>query len=114
MSPAGELVPLKRVLKICNVSRATLWRVSRSGVDGFPAATRKGGRLYWRAGEVEAVKLAIEAFEGRTAFDRKRKSERRRAEARRHSLARMKQTKVRGRRLRPAAKKDKQGDLFSA
>ncbi len=112
VSSGNELIPLKRILKVCDVSRATLWRVSR-GVKGFPEATTKGRRLFWREDEIEALKRAIATFEGRTAFDRARKTERRHAEARHHSLAAMKQVKLRGRRTRPSPKKPKQGDLFS-
>lgn len=111
MSSGDDLVPLKRVLKLCDVSRATLWRVSHA-VEGFPNATKRGRRLFWREDEIEGVKRAIAAFEGRTTFDRKRKSERRRAEARHQSLAAMKQAKLLGRRTRPPSKRPKQGDLF--
>lgn len=113
MSSDDEFVPLKRVLKICDVSRATLWRVSRSGTAGCPAATKRGGRLYWRGDELDAVKRALEAFEGRTVFDQKRRSARRRAETRHQSLAATKQSKIRGRRARSAVKKAVQDDLFS-
>lgn len=40
-----DLVPLKRVLQLCDVSRATLWRVSRAGIAGLPEPIKKGGRL---------------------------------------------------------------------
>lgn len=111
MTSDPDLTPLKRVLQLCDVSRATLWRVSRAGVEGFPAPTKKGGRLYWRIGELDALKAAIDKFEGRTAFDQKRKAARRRAESRHDALASLKRSKARARRPRPTAKA-RQGDLF--
>lgn len=113
MSSDDEWVPLKKVLQICNVSRATLWRVSRSGLEGFPKATRRGGRLYWREGEIEPVKQAIESFDGRTRFDQKRQSAKRRAETRHQSLAALKHARIRSKRVRALGKKPAQGDLFS-
>lgn len=58
----GQLVPLKLVLHMCNVSRATLWRVSRGGKKTFPAATKRGGRLYWRSEDIPSIQTAIEDF----------------------------------------------------
>ncbi|GIK49947.1 MAG: hypothetical protein BroJett013_26440 [Alphaproteobacteria bacterium] len=111
MAPDPETVPLKRVLQLCNVSRATLWRVSRAGVGGFPEPIKKGGRIYWRMDDLDALKSAIEKFEGRTIFDQRRRSARRRAESRRASLEALKRGKTRTRRPR-ASTKAKQADLF--
>ena len=112
MAPGNDLAPLKRVLQLGNVSRATLWRVSRAGVAGFPEPTKRGGRIYWRLDELEALKAAIERFEGRTAFDRRRASARRRVQMRLENLASLKRGKARVRRARRSSKAE-QGDLFS-
>ena len=106
-----DLVPLKRVLQLCDVSRATLWRVSRAGVEGFPEPVKKAGRLYWRTVEIDAITSAIQKFEGRNVFDQKRRLARRRAETRHAALAQLKRGKVR--RARTPARKQAQGDLFS-
>jgi predicted DNA-binding transcriptional regulator AlpA len=105
-----DLVPRKRVLEACGVSRATLWRVSRSGVESFPRAVKRGGRLYWREEDIEAIQQAIGDFEGRTAFDKQRQLGR--ARRRRASLLAMKSRKAKSPRVRSAAKDVAQGDLF--
>jgi predicted DNA-binding transcriptional regulator AlpA len=104
-----DLVPLKRVLQFCDVSRATLWRVSRAELEGFPEPIKKSGRIYWRLDDLDALKRAIEKFEGRTMFDQRRESARRRAEARCANLAALKRDKGRSRRPRARAI---QADLF--
>ncbi|MFN3463230.1 MAG: hypothetical protein ACK4X1_04055 [Terricaulis sp.] len=109
MAPGAD-IPLKRVLSLCNVSRATLWRVSRAGVAGFPPPTKKGGRLFWCISDLDALKAAIDKFEGRNAFDQKRRLAGRRAETRYAALAALKRGKVR--RARAPVKKQAQGDLF--
>lgn len=111
MAQDSETIPLKRVLQLCNVSRATLWRVSRAGVEGFPEPIKKGGRIYWRKVDLDALKCAMENFEGRTVFDRRRASARRRAETYHASLATLKRGKARTRRS-PASKTGRQADLF--
>lgn len=110
MPNGDDLVPLKRVLDACGVSRATLWRVSRSGVSGFPAGVKRGGRIYWSGADIETIKQAIEEFSGRTVFEQRRRVNR--AEKRRESLLAMKDAKVRGPRVRSIGKRSVQGDLF--
>ena len=70
-----DLIPLKRVAARLGVSRATLWRVSRS--THFPAPEKVLGRIYWRACDLAEMEAALDAFQGRSAFER----ERRRAKA---------------------------------
>jgi predicted DNA-binding transcriptional regulator AlpA len=70
-----DLIPLKRVAARLGVSRATFWRVSR-GAD-FPTPEKMLGRLYWRASDLAEMEAALDAFQGRSAFER----ERRRAKA---------------------------------
>lgn len=57
-----QLVPLKLVLHMCNVSRATLWRVSRADKKAFPSGIRRAGRLYWRSEDIASIQIAIEKF----------------------------------------------------
>lgn len=102
MSQGCDFLPLKRVLELIGVSRSTLWRVSGSGMDGFPRPQVRGRRLFWRQQEIPAISRCIEAFEGRNVFDRKKKNERRRRETQHAALAELKHTKVRGRRSRTA------------
>lgn len=73
----ADLVPLKRVAAELSVSRATLWRASRSNIPGFPAATKQRGRSFWRREDLPALEMALDVFQGRGAFER----------ARRHSKA---------------------------
>jgi predicted DNA-binding transcriptional regulator AlpA len=110
--PSDSLVPLKRVLEACAVSRATFWRVSRSGAAAFPAVVKRGGRLYWRSEDIEAIKEALRSFKGRTAFENGRAAAR--AEKRRQRLAAIKSAKARSRPPRAAAEASAQGDLFGA
>ena len=111
MAPDNDLVPLKRVLTLCNISRATLWRVSRAGVEGFPRATKQNGRIYWGKDQLAAIKDAISKFEGRTVFDQRRANARRAKERQRERLICGKEAKL-GRRRRASAKPLAQGDLF--
>jgi predicted DNA-binding transcriptional regulator AlpA len=106
------LVPLKRVLVICGISRATLWRAARAGIEGFPAATKKAGRLYWRESELADLKYAITEFDGRTAFDERRQAPKRQAEARHRELALLKVSRQRVRRVRKDAASSDGDDLF--
>ncbi|MBL8537950.1 MAG: hypothetical protein JNM59_11155 [Hyphomonadaceae bacterium] len=64
-------IPLKRIAARLGVSRATLWRVSRSGE--FPPARKIFGRLYWREGDLAAMERALDAFQGRSVFERERR-----------------------------------------
>jgi len=67
-----ELVPLKKVLGALGVSRATLWRVSRT-VPSFPSPTVVRSRVYWRASDLSVLKDAIASYSGRGAFERERR-----------------------------------------
>lgn len=113
MTPGDNFVPLKRVLQVCDVSRATLWRVSRDGAEAFPKPVRQGGRLYWRVEDLAAIKSAIMSFEGRTVFDRRRATARHRSEARCAELATLKRSKAKTRRRRASARAT-QADLFDS
>ncbi len=64
-------IPLKRIAARLGVSRATLWRVSRSGA--FPPACKILGRLYWREGDLAAMEAALDRFQGRSVFERARR-----------------------------------------
>lgn len=112
MSRGDDFLPLKRVLELIGVSRSTLWRVSGSGMDGFPKPQVRGRRLFWREDDIPAISRCVDAFEGRNVFDRKRKNERRRRETQHAALAELKHAKVRTRRSRAGGKKPMQGDLF--
>lgn len=93
------------------MSRATFWRASRS-IAAFPAAAKRGGRLYWRWEDIDAIKEALRDFEGRTAFESGRAAAR--AEKRRENLRAIKSAKVRRKRPRAAGEASDQGDLFGA
>ncbi len=69
----GEVIPLKQVAAELGVSRATLWRASRSGIAGFPAPTNQRGRTFWRREELSALEAALDVFRGRGAFERARR-----------------------------------------
>jgi predicted DNA-binding transcriptional regulator AlpA len=112
MSQDDDFLPLKRVLELIGVSRSTLWRVSGSGIDGFPKPKVHGRRLFWREKDIPAILRCIEAFEGRNVFDRKKKHERRRREKQYAVLTELRQPKSRARRGRGGQKKSSQGDLF--
>lgn len=66
-----ELIPLKRLTGRLGVSRATLWRVSRSA--GFPAPVKVLGRIYWRACDLPEMEAGLDRFQGRSAFERDRR-----------------------------------------
>jgi len=109
MPKDDEFLPLKRVVELAGVSRSTLWRVSRSGIDGFPKPEVRGRRLFWRRDDVALIKRCVEAFEGRSVFDRKKRRDRDRDQH--AALAELKKTKSqrarRDKKVRPT-----QGDLF--
>lgn len=69
--PSDDLIPLKRLAVRLGVSRATLWRVSRTAA--FPAPVRVLGRIYWRASDLPAMETALDRFQGRSAFERERR-----------------------------------------
>lgn len=103
-----DLIPLKRITARLGVSRATLWRVSRS--PGFPAPVKMLGRIYWRACDLPEMEASLDRYQGRSAFERER----------RHAKARQAVTKA----MAAAAKRSKcvrspinalaQPDLFGA
>jgi predicted DNA-binding transcriptional regulator AlpA len=105
-----DLVPLKRMLEALSVSRATFWRLSRSGAASFPAPVQRGGRLYWRPADIEAIRAALAEFRGRTEFERSRAGAR--AEQRCGSLLAARRARARARRVRVATPVGAQGDLF--
>ncbi len=110
-----ELIPLKRVLDKVGVSRATLWRASRSGMEGFAPPTIVRGRLYWKKMELPAIENALDDYQGRGAFDRQRQRDRRRTESRRQELLQVvaKSRRKKHRKVKGAADIVLQGDLFS-
>lgn len=112
MSHADDLLPLKRVLELTGVSRSTLWRVSESGMESFPQPLLRGRRLFWRREDLAAIKSCVEAFDGRSVFDRMKRNERRRRESQHAALTELKHAKVRSRRSKGGQKKPPQGDLF--
>jgi predicted DNA-binding transcriptional regulator AlpA len=69
-------LPLKAICEDLGVSRWTLWRAARSEIPDFPKPIKVGRQLYWRKAELDALEAALLRFEGRCAFDRKRKHER--------------------------------------
>ena len=70
-----ERVPLKLVAAKLGVSRATLWRVTRSSLPDFPAPLKHRGRVYWRSVDLPVLEAAYANFGGRTVFERDRKHE---------------------------------------
>lgn len=107
-----DLLPLKRVLELVGVSRSTLWRVSASGIEGFPRPKARGRRLFWREEDLPALRQCIDAFDGRTVFDRRKEHDRRRRKTQHAALAAQKRGKVRSRRPKSSPRKPAQGDLF--
>lgn len=103
-----DLIPLKRVSARLGVSRATLWRVSRS--PGFPAPQKVLGRIYWRACDLSEMEVALDRFQGRSAFER----ERRHAKARQAATKAMAAAAKKTRRVRSAISALAQPDLFGA
>lgn len=73
-----DLVPQKRVAAELGVSRSSLWRASRSAIPGFPPPVVLRGRVYWLRSDMPAVRVAMDRFQGRSAFEA----------ARRHAKAR--------------------------
>lgn len=56
------------------ISRWTLWRAARSDLPGFPEPVVVSRRVYWKKSDLGRLEDAIMFFEGRCAFDRKRKA----------------------------------------
>lgn len=73
---AEDYLSLQRVAYELAVSRWTLWRASRSDIEGFPAPYIVGRRTYWKKADLPALDLAMDFFQGRPVFDRKRKEAR--------------------------------------
>lgn len=71
-----DYLPLKAVVEDLGVSRWTLWRASRSGIAGYPKATKVGRQIFWKKSELDALEDALMRFEGRCVFDAKRQHER--------------------------------------
>ena len=90
-----ELVPLKKVLGALGVSRATLWRASKS-VASFPAPTLVGGRVYWRSNELGTLRDSLDAFRGRNAFEREQRFERLKAAKTNAAASRRSRSKLEG------------------
>ena len=98
-----DLLPLKRVAAQLGISRSSLWRASRSGIANFPAPTIIRKRVFWRPEDLEALRLAIDVYPGRKAFE----------EQRRYAGARVAAAAARGRRpKRLVAPAQMQPDLF--
>jgi predicted DNA-binding transcriptional regulator AlpA len=56
------------------VSRSTLWRASRSNLPDFPEPVIVSRQVYWKKSDLARLEDAMMFFEGRCAFDRKRKA----------------------------------------
>jgi predicted DNA-binding transcriptional regulator AlpA len=100
-----NLIPLKRVAAQLGVSRATLWRVSQS--RDFPSSVKVRGRVYWRMRDLAAMETALDAFQGRSAFERDQRQTKAR-EAVMKAMAAIKKSKRRSTTPSPL----KQLDLF--
>jgi hypothetical protein len=101
-----DLIPLKRIAARLGVSRATLWRVTRS--SGFPAPVKMLGRIYWRACDLPDMEAALDRFQGRSAFER----ERRHAKARQAATKAMAAVAKKPKRVRTPIGALAQPDLF--
>ena len=101
-----DLIPLKRIAARLGISRATLWRVSRT--PGFPPPVRMLGRIYWREPDLADMEAALDCFQGRSAFER----ERRRAKACQAATKARAAVARKSRRLRPTTNTLAQPDLF--
>jgi predicted DNA-binding transcriptional regulator AlpA len=66
-----DLIPLKRLPGQLGVSRATLWRVSKT--CGFPPPLKIRSRIFWRGADIEAMEAALDRFQGRSVFERERR-----------------------------------------
>ena len=103
-----DLIPLKRITAQLGVSRATLWRVSRS--VGFPPPFKMLGRVFWRRRDLSAVEAALDRFQGRGVFERERRHAKACKAVTRAMAAAIKQPK----RMRTTANALQQPDLFGA
>jgi hypothetical protein len=101
-----DLVPQKRIAAELGVSRSSLWRASRSAIPGFPPPVVLRARVYWLRTDLPALRLAMERFQGRKAFE----------EARRHGNARAALAEITGHKAkrRKQATERRQPDLFDA
>lgn len=114
MSDDDDLVPLKQVLEEVGVSRTTLWRALRSGIDGFPKPTAKSGRVFWKRSQIAALDAGLGAYKGRGQFDTRRQQQQAHRDLRRQMKAQA------PRKRRPPAEKpappghDGQGELFTS
>lgn len=68
-----DYMPLKAVADDLGVSRWTLWRAARSDIEDFPAPLIVRRRVYWKKSQLEALEAALLQYQGRCAFDRKRR-----------------------------------------
>jgi predicted DNA-binding transcriptional regulator AlpA len=103
-----DFIPLKRIAAQLGVSRATLWRVSRSA--GFPLPLKVLGRVFWRKRDLAAMEAALDRYQGRGAFER----ERRHAKACKAATSAMAAAFKQPKRLRTKANTLQQPDLFGA
>ena len=101
-----DLVPQKRVAAELGVSRSSLWRASRSAIPGFPSPVVLRARVYWVRSDLPALRIAMDRFQGRSAFEAER----------RHAKARAALAEATG--LKPKRRKQAsaipQPDLFDA
>lgn len=101
-----DLVPQKRIAAELGVSRSSLWRASRSSIPDFPAPVVLRARVYWLSTDLPALRLAMERFQGRKAFEKER----------RHAKVRAALVEAAG--LKPKRRKQatalRQPDLFDA
>ena len=101
----NDLIPLKRVADELGVSRATLWRATRSGISGFPAPTTIRRLVYWKRAELGRLEDALMHYKGRVSFERQRSAERK--------VEQLKKTATpRPKRARRSSAPTSQPDLF--
>jgi predicted DNA-binding transcriptional regulator AlpA len=107
------LLSLKDVLRELGVSRATFWRAQNSGIEGFPKPTKRGGAMFWRQSQLPALDLAMDGYQGRNAFEARRKRQKTSAAGLHDTLVRMKRAQRGRRRGTEKQRPDGQRDFFS-
>jgi predicted DNA-binding transcriptional regulator AlpA len=105
-----ELVPLKAVLQEVGVSRATLWRALNSNIAGMPRPTTVRRRIYWLKRQIAALDAALDAYQGRGAFEQRQTRKKLSASARKAKLLELKKPKRK--RESTAPSEARQRDLF--
>lgn len=68
-----RLLGVKAVIDALGVSRTTFWRARASGIEGLPAPILIGGRLHWKASDLERLGDAMLQYQGRCVFEQRPK-----------------------------------------